>query len=193
MIPYKLVKRHFTDETRKLLEEPFIFEGKSVCSTNGHIIIIIDDCPWSGDLGKGDDHIISRTNEMLGAHHTGIYAPLDADRIAKEVSEAPKVPLFEDCEHCDGEGEGECEHCGSDFECRHCSGSGKTNVKIGEEYDDVIKVGNKTFDPKYLDLILKTLGVYGERETATFNQTGRTIVVKSESVKFLLCERTPKE
>jgi hypothetical protein len=66
----------------------------------------------------------------------------------------------DECEKCKGSGTLECEHCGSDYECKDCNGKGKFNrgtielsLLATEEYNCVVNVANKLFKADFMHIL----------------------------------------
>jgi len=71
-----------------------------------------------------------------------------------------RVRYGDKCMDCDGSGTVECEHCGSDYDCKECNGKGTKNVRIRdfsllvcEESNYCIKIGNLIFKTDFLYII----------------------------------------
>lgn len=61
------------------------------------------------------------------------------------------------CSECDGDGTNECHHCGSEYECDNCNGTGKEETnKIILTSDNEIKFLNGYYTVSLFNLIIQT-------------------------------------
>lgn len=136
-----LQKFCFEGEGRDKIKTPWTDEGYTY-ATNGHICIKV---PALSDVPAEP-------------------YPVDAEKVFRETPQPtewftvphlakPKTPEEIVCTDCEGTGKddlNECPECGHKKDCPDCDGTGKVKEDIAPRY---LKIGNQSFDEKYLYLI----------------------------------------
>ncbi|MDD2284724.1 MAG: hypothetical protein PHU98_06355 [Mariniphaga sp.] len=96
-------------------------------------------------------------------------------------------PKMIDCDNCNGDGVFTCEHCGSEYDCKECGGTGKTKsneLELTNEHDCFLF--NKKYKLKYLDLIIRTAVYTGVKEIKISNSKGTNGTLFSVGGFFIL-------
>lgn len=144
------------NDIRSYLEKPFAVDGHTV-ATNGRIAVRV----------PGVEEGTAEASEQLAAAVRKMFSRTHADFVPM-----PGLPERVECDHCHGTGqldEDDCDDCDGAGEfthgnhiytCEECDGTGRVNGPViclkcggtGEPFT-VVKVGEVTFQAKYLRLI----------------------------------------
>ena len=106
---------------RYALDKPWR-EGDTVYATNGWVIVR---CPYRPEFGEVP------TTDKAPPHHNVWMDPSEFKAWPLDLPELPPpleptVRTSTECPECEGDGTGECPHCGSDTEeCDNCDGTGE--------------------------------------------------------------------
>lgn len=157
------------DSLRPLLNIPNLDENGYVYATNAHVLIKV----------KKENLINEYKTEPKYPNAEKMFSQLESSETVSIKTESIisllsmlkwyKQQLIIDCEKCDGQGEIECSHCGHDSECKECNGTGYTEkgdlqmgLLIKSNYDSIIKIGTKYFDPNLIHIIAISAAILHE-------------------------------
>jgi RecJ-like exonuclease len=122
-------------------------------------------------------------------------ASLDTNDLIHVLSRVAwrRVKHGDRCPECGGEGEIECEYCGSECECKRCKGVGEVNIRIKEfslpesMEDYEIRIGPLVFRADRLQAIaLAAQMLQAERITYRYHKEGEGALFGFAGLDILL-------
>ena len=128
------------------MEAPFTI-GEFTYATDSYMMLRVPNSFLSMEYKSVRDLSNLAIPQMFDTTPAALYyfSPKKLQQLLGSLPQVPEIKEANDvCGECDGDGEMECEHCGSMVECDNCKGTGylyeptgrmvtkNTNVKIGE-------------------------------------------------------------
>jgi len=137
-----------SDELRTTLQLPNL-EGDVVVATNAENLVA---CPVKYLKDEYKPVKAYPDWKSIIPPHNCHYKLLFSDLYQMLLS-VEMYPVYDNCPDCDGEGELNCYHCGSDYDCSTCNGSGQSPNIIGQEYSrDILgQIDGVLFNLNYLN------------------------------------------
>lgn len=125
------------DETfRPDLKLPFR-NGDYVCSTNGHVGVMIPEkfVTQEFDIGKSTANLQEIVDQSLKQATESGFVPFTVD--FGKLPEFATEPVYKKetakCSKCNGEGVIECGECGNETDCKKCGGDGEIEIDGNKE------------------------------------------------------------
>lgn len=113
----------FTNQDYPDMKQPFEQDGL-IIATSTHSLIAFDKIDVLEQYEQQDkpraSRLIKSASNFINAFNIESLRRKVTNNMIDEMDESDIV----ECEHCDGEGEIECEECGHEYECPKCHGEG---------------------------------------------------------------------
>jgi hypothetical protein len=108
------------DELRPKMMQP-CKRGDFVFATDAYAIIKIP--VGIVNLDYSQEHEFYNIEPFFEVNRN-VAQQIDFEPIQKWFDTVPMLPVYEDCDNCDGEGTVYCKHCKNESECPDCNGTG---------------------------------------------------------------------
>jgi hypothetical protein len=125
------------EENRPSMMKPMLYEGL-IYATDGHLCLM---CPpefiCDADIVKEPTPLHVKLIDEVKRQSSGENASLEID--LSEIKFKTEILTHEiiECDECNGDGECECDECGSTYDCKKCGGDGAIK---GRKYDTPMEV-----------------------------------------------------
>lgn len=182
-----------TDELRPAMTKVFK-QDKFYLATDSHSVIMVEETVTGLDYQEDEKSPNALSLFENLAHDKEIN--MDRDNFLSDIFsiEAKWIQHYKYCKKCKGSGTDTCPCCDNDSDCRDCEGTGSSDdvEAFSKPYlscGELIKLGDTTFDPHFINRVLQ-VAYFLEEKTITFkflqNEQRKAVLFEIGKAKIMI-------